>query len=532
MSEGGGHGQEHGGEGNGGEPGSEGAGQGDTQPSRAGAGSGIGSSGGGTGGSAGSGRHGSGGDRGSEGAGHGQEHGGEGTGSEPGSEGAGQGDTQASRAGAGSGIGSSGGGTGGSAGSGRGGAGAEIGGLGAGGTGGGDGRYIDEGIGTLAGEGSHQRIAPMPPAGQRGPGSAPAVAWEGMPGAVAAAGEPPSYYGRPVLKTPVWIWSIPLYFYVGGTAGTAAVLGAAAQLAGGESVRPLVIRCRWVAATGGALSAVLLIHDLGRPERFLNMMRVFRPTSAMSIGSWVLAGAGGATAGSAMLAGARGGWLRWLGDAAGIAGALFGMPLAGYTSVLLANTAVPLWKQTRRTLPPLFIASAASGTASLFGLMPLAPREERIVHRFGTLGKVADLAAMAALERDAARVEQVAKPLHEGVSGTLWKSAKVLTAASLALSLLPRPRRRGLARAQQIGAGLLGTAGAVALRFAVFHAGKASARDPQATFAQQRATPAAREERAGGGGDAAAPPGPGAHDGSGETAPRPAPAGSTPIDVG
>ncbi len=359
---------------------------------------------------------------------------------------------------------------------------------------GGDGRHIDPALGTLGGSaGAQQRVAPDrdDPGGQHGHGgnaAAPSwLPWGELP-SDSFAGERPTYYGRPLLKEAVWIWSIPLYFYVGGTAGAAATLGAAAQLAGGPGARPLVRRCRWIAAAGCGASTVLLIHDLGRPERFLNMLRVFRPTSAMSVGSWVLAAAAPAAMGSAVLSGCRRPWLRRLGDAAGLGAALFGMPLAGYTSVLLASTAVPLWQASRRSLPPLFIASGMSGAASLFGLMPLAPREERIVHRFGTAGKIADLAAMAAVERDAGRVPQVARPLQEGLSGTLWKSAKALTAASLALSLLPLPRRRRrLTRARDVGIGLLGTAGAVALRFAVFHAGKASARDPQATFDNQRA---------------------------------------------
>jgi len=110
------------------------------------------------------------------------------------------------------------------------------------------------------------------------------------------------------------------------------------------------------------------------------------------------------------------------------------------------------------------------------------PREAAIVHRFGTVGKLADLAAMAAVERDTGRVETVGRPLHEGLSGALWKAARALTATSLAVSLLP-----GRSRVKRAADALLGTAGAVALRFAVFHAGKASARDPRATFRRQRA---------------------------------------------
>ena len=337
-----------------------------------------------------------------------------------------------------------------------------------------DGRHIAPGLGTLAGEGSQQRIETTTEAFP-----SRSFVWRDLP-SHSFPEEDPTYYDRPVLKEPVWIWSVPLYFYVGGTAGAAAVLAAAARALGGREMRGLVKKARWVAAAGGAVGSALLIHDLGRPERFLNMLRVFRPSSAMSVGSWVLAGAASAAGGAALLADQEGA-LRALGDTAGYAAALLGMPLAGYTAVLIGNTAVPLWQSARRSLPPLFVGSAISGAASLFGLLPLEPREREAVERFAVIGKAVDLAAMAAVEREANRVEPVGRPLREELSGTLWNAARAMTAASLALSLLP-----GRWRAKRIAGGLLGTAGSIALRFAVFHAGKASARDPRATFRSQR----------------------------------------------
>jgi formate-dependent nitrite reductase membrane component NrfD len=340
-----------------------------------------------------------------------------------------------------------------------------------------DGRHIAPDLGVLAGEGSQQRIGT---AAEAHP--SPAFVWRDPPSH--SFQEDPTYYERPVLKEPVWIWAVPLYFYVGGTAGAAAVLGAAAQALDGEELRGLVRSCRWVAALGGAAGSALLIYDLGRPERFLHMLRVFRPTSPMSVGSWVLAAAASATMGSALLED-RKGFLGRLGDAVAYAAALFGLPLSGYTAVLLSNTAVPVWKAARRSLPHLFIGTSVSGLASLFGLLPvdLTAREEKIVERFGIAGKAVDLAAMAVVEREANRVEPVGRPLREGVSGTLWSAARAMTAASLLLALLP-----GRSRTKRLAGGLLGTAGALALRFAVFHAGKASARDPRASFHQQRET--------------------------------------------
>jgi formate-dependent nitrite reductase membrane component NrfD len=341
-----------------------------------------------------------------------------------------------------------------------------------------EGRHISPELGTLSGEGSVQRVEKTAEAYPSSPslwGERPSRSFES---------DEPTYYDRPVLKEAVWIWSVPAYFFVGGTAGAAAVLAASAQALGRGELAGLVRSCRWVAAAGGAVGTVLLIHDLGRPERFLNMLRVFRPTSAMSVGSWVLAGAASATMGSALLSNQEGALGR-LGDAAGYGAALLGMPLAGYAAILLSSTAVPVWQTARHSLPPLFIGSAMSGLASLFGLLPvqLSAREEKILHRFGVAGKVIDLAAMAAVESDAAQVETVAKPLRQGVSGVLWKAAGALTAASLVLSLLP-----GESKLRRKTVGVLGTAGALALRFAVFQAGKASARDPRATFRQQRSS--------------------------------------------
>src|SRR5205823_11154878 len=144
-----------------------------------------------------------------------------------------------------------------------------------------------------------------------------------------------TYFDRPVLKEPVWIWAVPAYFSVGGVAGAAAVLGAAAQLLGHDELRGLVRRCRVIAAAGTALGTAFLIEDLGRPGRFLNMLRVFRPTSPLSVGSWVLAPAAVLSAGSAVLPGP-------IGDAAGLGSGALGGPLATYTSILLTNTAVPV----------------------------------------------------------------------------------------------------------------------------------------------------------------------------------------------
>jgi formate-dependent nitrite reductase membrane component NrfD len=340
----------------------------------------------------------------------------------------------------------------------------------------GDGRHIDPSIGLLEGEGSQQDV-PSDLAGSEG--SAPFAVWEGVP-SDRSRPDDPTYYERPVLKEPVWIWAVPAYFYAGGAAGAAAVLGMVARATGGREMAGLVRRCRWIAATGDAIGTGLLIYDLGRPERFINMLRVFRRTSPLSVGSWILAASTPLTGTSALLAGGTGP-RGAVGDVAGVGAGLLGMPMAGYTSVLLSNTAVPAWQEARRSLPPLFVASAMSSAASLLDLMHLNEHEERIVQRFGVVGKIGVLAAMTAVEGDVRRVERVGRALREGLPGGLWRAAKALTAASLGLSLVP-----GGGRIKRLGSAILGTGGAILLRFAVLHAGKASAGDPRATFHLQR----------------------------------------------
>ena len=279
----------------------------------------------------------------------------------------------------------------------------------------------------------------------------------------------PTYYDRPVLKEPVWIWSVPTYFAIGGMGGAASLLGLVCRL---RRLTRLSARARWLGVATGASGTVLLVIDLGRPERFLNMLRVFRPSSPMSVGSWVLATyAPAATLGA--LVGGRGA----VGLAADAGAGLLGVPLAGYTGVLLGNTAVPVWSETRRSLPGLFMSSGVAAAGSVLDLFPMSDDEARVVRRYGVLGKAAELAWAERVERDAAATTaRVAEPLHEGVSGALWRASKWLTLASLVTSLL---RRRRLS-------GVLGVAGTLAVRFAVFRAGNASVRDPRATFHLQQ----------------------------------------------
>ena len=166
------------------------------------------------------------------------------------------------------------------------------------------------------------------------------------------------YYDVPLLKKPVWTWEVPLYFFVGGTAGAAAMIGVAADLGGAK--KALVRNARRIAAGGAVLSTPLLIADLGRPERFLNMLRVFKPRSPMSVGAWTLAVFGGASTVAVT------GPVKRL---ASVVSAATGLVMATYTGVLLGATAIPVWKKHVSVLPVHFGASALASAASLLELL-------------------------------------------------------------------------------------------------------------------------------------------------------------------
>src|SRR2546421_6713071 len=184
------------------------------------------------------------------------------------------------------------------------------------------------------------------------------------------------YYGIPLLKQPSWTWEIPLYFFVGGAAGAAAVVGAIADYTGAN--RKLVRDARWIAAAGAVLSPALLVSDLGRPERFLNMMRVFKLRSPMSVGVWTLLGFSGGAVATAFADFMQQRYgpslplcvLENAGQAASLA---FGLPFSNYTGVLIGATAIPVWNDNAGDLPLHF---GASGVNAAVGLLELVGPEK------------------------------------------------------------------------------------------------------------------------------------------------------------
>jgi formate-dependent nitrite reductase membrane component NrfD len=281
-----------------------------------------------------------------------------------------------------------------------------------------------------------------------------------------------SYYGKPIITEPVWEPVIPAYFFFGGTAGAAASLGFASLLTGNEG---LARTATYVNAVAIGISPALLIIDLGRPERFLNMLRMFKVTSPMSVGTWIVTFSGLAS-GLATSLETIGRLPRAKLAAEAAAGAL-GPFLSTYTAALLADTAVPVWHEARRELPFVFAGSSAASAGAACALTA-PPRAARPARRLAIAGAALELTAAGVMQR---RLGFLAEPYTRGRTGVLTTAARTLTATG-ALTMLLRGRRRDGARA----AGALLLAGSLTERFAIFRAGLDSARDPRYTVVPQR----------------------------------------------
>lgn len=326
----------------------------------------------------------------------------------------------------------------------------------------------------------------------RGSGKGKGRRRRGDANAVVPDAEFSSYYGRAVLKPPVWTHEIAYYLFCGGVAAGSSMLAAVAD-ARGEATARRGLRVTSLAAVGA--SAYFLIADLGRPARFYNMLRVAKITSPMSVGTWILTAFGPLSGAAAVLEAAellpeRGlpglarRVARPLGSAAGAGAAVTAPLLATYTAVLLADTAVPSWHEPYRELPFVFGGSAlAAGAGAGLLLSPVA--QSGPAARAAVVGAAAELVAAHRMESAHGIVSE---PFHEGRPGRFLRAARALTVAGALGAALGRRSRvvSGVA-----GAGLL--AGSFLTRMAVFEAGVASTEDPKYVVVPQRERIAARE---------------------------------------
>jgi DMSO reductase anchor subunit len=288
--------------------------------------------------------------------------------------------------------------------------------------------------------------------------------------------QPRSYYGLPVIAKPVWKPEVPWYFFAGGLAGAAAPLAAGARAAGNVA---LARSAAAVALAGAVVSPLLLISDLGRPERFHHMLRVVKPSSPMNVGSWVLTAFGATT-------GVAAGWQlldrppRAIGAPAAAAAALLGPVLSTYTAVLVANTSVPAWHEARRELPFVFAGSslAAAGGACM---ALTAPRHAAPARALAIAGALLEVAADERMRRE---LQPVVRRAYEGSPvRALQRGARACAIGGACVAAAFGGRSRTAAVAG--GAALL--AGSACQRWAIFKAGIASARDPDQTVVPQRA---------------------------------------------
>jgi Polysulphide reductase, NrfD len=293
-----------------------------------------------------------------------------------------------------------------------------------------------------------------------------------------------SYYGRQIVKPSPWEADIPAYLFAGGLAAGSSLLAAGADLTGRPGLRRVG---RLGAISALSFSMVALVHDLGRPERFVNMLRVVKVTSPMSVGTWILS-TYGPFAGAAAAAELVGllpphrrtgllGLVARLGRPAGVVAAVTAPPVAAYTAVLLADTSTPSWHAAYHELPFVFVGSAAAASGGL-GMLAAPTRDIGPARNLAIGGAVLETLMERRMERS---MGVTAEPLHSGKAGTLMRAAKSLTIAGAAGSLLAGRSRLVAAMS---GAALL--AGSACTRFGVFEAGQASARDPKYTVVPQR----------------------------------------------
>jgi DMSO reductase anchor subunit len=282
-----------------------------------------------------------------------------------------------------------------------------------------------------------------------------------------------TYHGAHVIQDPVWTWEIPCYFFTGGMGGAAAGL---AFLAGVRGNEVLAKRSWGVAMAAIGVSPVLLTSDLGRPMRFINMFRMFKVTSPMSVGSWLLGASGALTTVAA--ANAYTGMFPRLARLARPGAALAGLPLSTYTAALISNTAVPAWHEAHKTLPFVFGSGAAlSAGAAAVAVTP--PEHSRPARRLALGAAALEVLVKEAMERQLGDHSEAYK---QGMPAQFSHVAQacITTGATLLF------RRGGNSRKAAAISGALLCAGALAARWSVFKAGFRSAQDPKYVVGPQR----------------------------------------------
>jgi formate-dependent nitrite reductase membrane component NrfD len=313
------------------------------------------------------------------------------------------------------------------------------------------------------------------------------------------------YYGIPPIKEHTWTWEVPVYFWLGGLGAGAHLISTVAQLLGWKD-KAFFRATRYTVLVTMILSPILLIMDLGRPERFYNMLRIVKLRSPMSTGSWALAIFGVLSGLIAAAQAARDGLLgrdnilvrlvktfipdRLLSVVALPVGLYVGL----YSGILLSATSVPMWARNFLLMGPTFLSSGLStGLSAISFILHLGDwGERRTLEALRRTERITLLIEGGLLAASLARMGRWGKPLYSKKLAPLFLGGALLGGILAPFALLSGRETRG----KSLLTSVLALLGGLALRFAMIEGGRLSARDPQATFtfAKRENLPMSEEE--------------------------------------
>ena len=308
-------------------------------------------------------------------------------------------------------------------------------------------------------------------------------------------GKASNYYDIPLVNKAHWSWEIVLYFFFGGLAGGSFLVSTIASLLGSEEDEPIIRVGRYLSFVSILISPVLLVKDLGRPERFLHMLRVLKLRSVMSIGTWAISIFGLCCGFVTAHQAAKDGLFNWFPLMAKllkalpvktleVVGSLFGMVVASYTGVLLAATAVPVWARARNILGPLFFTSGLStALAAISFILSLGRNNKNTQDRLERAELIAETTELGLISALPPTLGPLGKPLFTGRNGILFLGGTTVAGnvAPLLLRLVWKVMRKSTPREVNIVASLLVLIGGLILRYVWIDAGRKSADDPDAT---------------------------------------------------
>jgi formate-dependent nitrite reductase membrane component NrfD len=309
------------------------------------------------------------------------------------------------------------------------------------------------------------------------------------------SGQASTYYNLPLIKKAYWKWEIVLYFFFGGLAGGSFLVSTLAHLCGSKNDAPMIRTGRYIALVSIMISPLLLIKDLGRPERFLHMLRILKFRSVMSLGSWGITLFGTLCGFTAVHQMANDGLLNWFPALARlmralpvkvieIIGSFVGLFVAAYTGVLLSSTAVPIWGRARHILGPLFLTSGLStALASISLILSLGRNNRNALERLERAEMVSMATELGLISALPSVLGPLGKPLFKGKIGALFGIGTIFSGLGLPLLMrlgwkltrTPTPRVLNITTSTSV------LIGGLILRYAWIVAGRASADDPHAT---------------------------------------------------